>query len=93
MELALKENGYKVRRQELSYKHGGGFLRCLALFADISKDWETRNMSANSYVNAVKSINKYVPASMREFLHWETAIHEDTQDLIQNSHVFPMHLL
>ena len=66
----------------MAYEKGGGFLRCLTLFAnvDIKAKIDNRN-TRQEYNRLVSIINQKVSNSTIETLYWTKEIHEMTKKL------------
>ena len=69
--------------QDLAYDKGGGFLRCLMLFANVDPTYiynENIN-TAVEYRRMVETINDELPSSILRSLSWNSDIHAMTEKL------------
>ena len=73
----------QVVTQDLAYDKGGGFIRCLTLFANVDTAFDQTGASKNQglYRQYAKNIKNALTPSELETLHWTTEIHEMTEEL------------
>ena len=73
----------QVVTQDLAYDKGGGFIRCLTLFANVDTASDQTGASTNQglYRQYAKNIKNVLTPSELEALHWTTEIHEMTEEL------------
>ena len=73
----------QVVTQDLAYDKGGGFIRCLTLFANVDTAFDQTGASKNQalYRQYAKNIKNALTSSELEALHWTTEIHEMTEEL------------
>lgn len=73
----------QVVTQDLAYDKGGGFIRCLTLFANVDTAFDQTGASKHQglYRQYAKNIKNALTPSELEALHWTTEIHEMTEEL------------
>ena len=73
----------QVVTQELAYDKGGGYIRCLTLFANIdpASALDETSVKKEKYRRHVSTINQRIPSSIIKSLHWNSEIHEMTEKL------------
>ena len=72
----------KVKTQDLAYDKGGGFLRCLTLFANVDPKPNSDNQNTREeYKHLVSIIDKRFSSSTLKSLHWTSEIHALTEKL------------
>ena len=70
----------KVFEAGLAYGKGGGFLRCLTLFANVDFDLNANHKSGGKEYNHLVSImNETFSPSILESLHWTPEVHQMTE--------------
>ncbi len=69
--------------QDLAYEKGGGYVRCLTLFANVDPSFinDSNLNTKEEYGRHVTTINNQLPASMLKSLRWDSEIHELTKSL------------
>jgi N-dimethylarginine dimethylaminohydrolase len=84
LHAALTAEGYEVQPQALAYTHGGGFLRCLTLFADVdfgSADKLLKPVDVDDYRSCTAKLAA-LPADIKTVLHWSPQVHSYTEELL-----------
>ena len=78
LSLAIQQ----VVSQDLAYDKGGGYIRCLTLFANVDRtSIEDGNPNTKEeYLQHVNTINQ-LPSSVVKTLHWNSDIHKMTEEL------------
>ena len=73
----------QVVTQDLAYDKGGGFIRCLTIFASVDTAFDQTGASKNQglYRQYAKNIKNALTPSELEARHWITEIHEMTEEL------------
>ncbi len=69
--------------QDLAYDKGGGYIRCLTLFANVDPAY-IHNDNLNTmeeYRRHVKTMDHTLPSSIIKSLHWNSDIHKMTEKL------------
>ena len=72
----------KVTTHDLAYDKGGGFMRCLTLFANVDTKASKENINTiEEYKQLVSIIDQRFSNSTLKTLHWTSEIHELTEKL------------
>ena len=72
----------QITTHDLAYDKGGGFLRCLTLFANVETKANMDNHNTKEeYKNLVSIIDQKFSNSTLKSLHWTSEMHELTEKL------------
>ena len=78
----LSSSFLKVTTHDLAYDKGGGFMRCLTLFANVDIRANKENFkSGEEYKKLVSIIDQRFSNSTLKPLHWTSEIHDLTEKL------------
>ena len=80
-DILIKINS-KVTTHDLAYDKGGGFMRCLTLFANVETRTNAENYNTREeYKRLVSIIDQRFSNATLKTLHWTAEIHELTEKL------------
>ena len=73
----------QVVTQDLAYDEGGGYIRCLTLFANVDPAHiHDENLNTmEEYRGHVQKMDDLLPSSILKSLHWNSDIHKMTETL------------
>ena len=69
----------------MAYDKGGGFIRCLTLFANVDPAFlsDASLNTKEEYQRHVRTLNNKLPTSILKSIRWNSDIHEMTQSLYE----------
>ena len=81
---ALASDGYRICQQSLAYDNGGGYLRCLTLFADT--EFEDRKVvSSTDYAKLAEQLSAKLPKNILNKIHFSPDVHERTVEILRHA--------